>query len=86
MRAVNTWKICGMSDTYKSTDTTQKAMSEKLFDALDNLGEDDSNENSDGDASAQNVNDALGEDARYWKSRNQTKKIQDVIRDDEDED
>lgn len=81
MRVGSTWKICGMSDTYKSTDTTQKAMSDKLFDALDNLDDSDDEES---DASAQDVNDALGDDEQYWKSRNQTKKIQDALRDDED--
>lgn len=59
-------------------------MSDKLFDALDNLSEDDDSEES--DASAQDVNDALGEDERYWKSRNQAKKVQDALSsDDEDE-
>jgi len=56
-------------------------MSDKLFDALDNLDDSDDEES---DASAQDVNDALGEDQEYWKSRNQTKKIQDALRDDED--
>lgn len=59
-------------------------MSDKLLDKLDEtLGSDDDDE----DADSQNVNDALGDDEKYWKSRNQAKKAMDALKDDdEDED
>lgn len=67
-------------------------MSDKLFDALDNLSddeegdEDDSDEDEGEDEDGPSMNDALGDDEQYWKSRNQTRKAQQALRDDEDED
>lgn len=63
-------------------------MSDKLFDALDDLSDDEKGDNSDedGDDEGPSINDALGEDDQYWKSRNQTREVQKALRDDEDED
>jgi hypothetical protein len=61
------------------------SMSDKLFDALDNLSDDESDD-SDEDEDGPSITDALGEDKQYWKSRNQTRKAQQALRDDEDED
>lgn len=59
-------------------------MSNKLLDKLDELSNDDEDEEQSPDT--QNVNESLGDDEKYWKSRNQTKKVQKTLRDDEDED
>jgi hypothetical protein len=61
-------------------------MSDKLFDALDNLSDDEESDEDDSDEDGPSMNDALGEDKQYWKSRNQTRKAQEALRDDEDED
>lgn len=64
-------------------------MSDKLFDALDNLSDDEGSDEDSGEDSGDDgpsINDALGEDDQYWKSRNQTRKAQQALRDDEDED
>lgn len=62
-------------------------MSDKLLDALDNLNEDDDSGDDDG-PDAQDVNDALGEDAQYWDSRNKANKLRDIAdkkKDEEDD-
>lgn len=62
-------------------------MSDKLFDALDDLSDDEEDsEDGGGDDDGPSINDALGEDDQYWKSRNQTREVQKALRDDEDED
>jgi hypothetical protein len=61
-------------------------MSDKLFDALDNLSDDEGSDEEDSDDSGPSITDALGEDDQYWKSRNQTREVQKALRDDEDED
>jgi len=62
-------------------------MSDKLFDALDDLSDDEEDsEDGGGDDDGPSINDALGEDKQYWKSRNQTREVQKALRDDEDED
>ena len=63
-------------------------MSDKLFDALDNLSDDEEPDEDGGDEEEDgpSITDALGEDDQYWKSRNQTREVQKALRDDEDED
>lgn len=61
-------------------------MSDKLFDALDNLSDDEESDEDDSDDGGPSITDALGEDDQYWKSRNQTREVQKALRDDEDED
>ena len=62
-------------------------MSDKLFDALDDLSDDEEDsEDGRGGDDGPSINDALGEDDQYWKSRNQTREVQKALRDDEDED
>lgn len=62
-------------------------MSDKLFDALDDLSDDEEDsEDGGGDDDGPSINDALGEDDQYWKSRNQAREVQKALRDDEDED
>ena len=58
-------------------------MSDSLLDALDEISNSDDEEESDSDA--QDVNDALGGNEAYWKSRNQTKKVQKALQDSEDQ-
>ena len=59
-------------------------MSDSLLDALDEISNDDEKEENDSDA--QDVNEALGGNESYWKSRNQTKKVQKAVQNDEDSD
>lgn len=66
-------------------------MSESLLDALDQISDNGDGEQEESDGDAQDVNDALGDNKSYWKSRNQTKKVQKAVqnsetRDSEDED
>lgn len=61
-------------------------MSDSLLDALDEISNDDEKEETDSEADAQDVNEALGGNESYWKSRNQTKKVQKALQDDEDSD
>lgn len=60
-------------------------MSDSLLDALDEISNSDDEEESDSKADAQDVNKALGDNESYWKSRNQTKKVQKALQDSEDE-
>jgi len=60
-------------------------MSDSLLDALDEISDDENSEEKDTEADAQDVNDALGGNETYWKSRNQSKKVQNVLRDDSEE-
>ena len=56
-------------------------MSDKLFDKLDEALESDSDE----DADAQNVNDALKDDEEYWSSRNKASKLRDLAKEKSDD-
>lgn len=62
----------------------QKFMSDSLLDALDEISDEDEN-SEENEADAQDVNDALGGNEAYWKSRNQTKKVQKALQDSEDQ-
>ena len=59
-------------------------MSDSLLDALDEVSDSDDQEESDTDA--QDVNKALGDNESYWKSRNQAKKVQKTLQDDDSDD
>lgn len=61
-------------------------MSDSLLDALDEISDSDDEEENDDSADAQDVNEALGGNESYWKSRNQTKKVQKAVQNDEDSD
>lgn len=60
-------------------------MSDSLLDALDDISNSD-NEEEESDTDAQDVNKALGDNESYWKSRNQTKKVQKALQDDDSDD
>jgi hypothetical protein len=58
-------------------------MSDKLFDKLDEVFDDDEEEE---DADTSNVNEAMSDDPEYWSSRNQVKDAQEALFDDDDDD
>jgi predicted house-cleaning noncanonical NTP pyrophosphatase (MazG superfamily) len=57
-------------------------MSDKLFDKLDEVFDDDEEEE---DADTSEVNEAMSNDAGYWKKRNQVKDAQEALSDDDED-
>ena len=61
-------------------------MSDSLLDALDEISNDDEKEEKDSEADVQDVNEALGGNESYWKSRNRANKVQKALQDDDSDD